>query len=60
VNILRYEKWGVAMNKNRMQEVGKSRVAQVIMADVCNGTVIGIIALWVIWVSTSVLIHFAR
>ncbi len=25
-----------------------------------NGTVIGIIALWVIWVSTSVLIHFAR
>jgi len=48
------------MNKNRMHELGKNRFAQVKMEDICNRTVIGIVALWVIWVSTSVLIHFAR
>jgi len=48
------------MERNRMHELGKSRVAQIKMTDVCNSTVIGIIALWVVWVSTSLLIHFIQ
>jgi hypothetical protein len=48
------------MKRSRMHELGKSRVAQIKMADVCNSTVIGIIAMWVVWVSTSLLIRFLQ
>jgi hypothetical protein len=48
------------MNENRIQELSKNRYEQITMADICNSAVIGIFALWVIWVSTSLLIHFIR
>jgi len=51
-------KKGAAMKDYRKEELGKTRHHQLRMADVCNGTVIGILALWMIWVSTSMLIHF--
>ncbi len=52
-------KKGATMKDYRKEEIGKTRHHQLRMADVCNGTVIGIVALWMIWVSTSVLIHLA-
>ena len=48
------------MKNERMQELGKERYAQITMANICNSTVIGIVALWIIWVSTSLLIHIVR
>lgn len=48
------------MEKSRMRELGKSRVAQIKMADVCNCTVIGIVAIWGVWISTSLLIRFIQ
>ena len=48
------------MSKNIKIELGKSRVSQIKMADVCNSTVIGIFALWVVWVSTSLLINLVK
>ena len=48
------------MAKNRMQELGKKRVAEVRMADIFNGAVIGIIALWSFWFSSTVLIRFVH
>ena len=48
------------MKRNRKHEFGKSRVAQITKEEVCNSTVIGIIALWVVWVSTSLLIRFLQ
>jgi len=48
------------MNENRIKELSKNRYEQINMADICNSAVIGIFALWVIWVSTSLLIHFIR
>ena len=48
------------MEKNIRQELGKSRVAEVKAAHIFNGAVLGIIALWGIWVSTSLLIHFVQ
>jgi hypothetical protein len=48
------------MNENRIQELSKNRDEQINMAEICNSAVIGIFALWVIWVSTSLLIHFIR
>lgn len=48
------------MEKNKIHELGKNRVSQIRMADVCNSTVIGILALWVVWVSTSLLIRFMQ
>lgn len=46
------------MKEKRMHELAKSRVAQIKMADIFNGAVIGIFALWAVWVSTSLLIRF--
>ena len=48
------------MKKTRIRELGKDRLTQIKMADICNSMVIGVFALWVIWVSTSLLIHFSR
>jgi len=48
------------MKKNWNHEPAKTRLAEIKMADVCNRTVIGIIVLWVVWVSTSLLIYFMR
>jgi len=48
------------MKENKMHEIGKNRHAQVKMSDICNSAVIGIFALWMIWISTSVLIHFTK
>ena len=46
------------MKDYRKDKIGKKRHQQLKMADVGNGIVIGIAALWMIWVSTSMLIHF--
>ena len=43
-----------------MQELGKKRVLEINLVDICNSAVIGIFALWMVWVSTSVLIHFMK
>jgi len=48
------------MKENRMHELGKSRVLEIKMADICNSAVIGTVALWAVWVSTSLLIHFMK
>ena len=48
------------MARDRMHELAKNRVTQIKMSDICNSTVIGIFAVWVIWVSTSLLIRFIR
>lgn len=48
------------MRKNRISELGKSRVSQIKMVDICNSAVIGILALWSVWVSTSLLIRFLQ
>ena len=48
------------MKENRIHELNKKRAAEISMSDICNGTVLGIFALWVVWVSTSLLIHFVR
>ncbi|MDX1776273.1 MAG: hypothetical protein R3297_06800 [Desulfobulbales bacterium] len=48
------------MKRIRKHEIGKSRVTQITREDVGTCTVIGIIALWVVWVSTSLLIHFFK
>ena len=48
------------MKENRMHELGKSRVSEIKMTDIWNSAVIGIFALWVVWVSTSMLIHFMK
>jgi len=56
-----YEYRGVVMQKYRMEhDHGKSRVAQMNMADICNGTVIGGFVLWSVWVATSLLLHFMQ
>lgn len=49
-----------SMKENRMQELGKKRVMEIRMSDICNSAVIGILALWLVWVSTSLLIHFIQ
>ena len=48
------------MKNAKMIDLGKNRHAQVKMSDICNGAVIGIFALWVVWISTSVLIHLTK
>lgn len=48
------------MNENRMHELGKNRVAEIKMADIFNSAVIGTFALWLVWVSTSLLIYFTK
>jgi hypothetical protein len=48
------------MKEKRIDELGRDRMARVSKADVFNGTVIGILTLWVVWASTSLLIHFVR
>ncbi len=50
----------MVMREKRMHELAKSRLTEIKMADIFNGTVIGIIALWAVWVSTSLLIHFIK
>jgi hypothetical protein len=47
------------MKDYRKNEIGKNRHQQLRTKDVCNGAVIGLATLWMIWVSTSVLIHLA-
>ncbi len=46
------------MKDYRMQKYDKSRVAHVNTSDVCLSAVIGVFALWLLWVSSSLLIHF--
>ena len=48
------------MNENIMHEMAKNRMSKIKMADICNSVVIGIFALWAVWVSTSMLIHFMK
>jgi len=48
------------MKNNRMYELGKSRVSDIKLTDICSSTVIGIFSLWAVWISTSLLIHFAK
>ncbi len=48
------------MKKKRRHELGKDRVAQTKMTDICNGSVLGILAIWVVWLSTSLLIRFMQ
>ena len=48
------------MKEKRIDELSRNRMSQISKADVFNGTVIGILTLWVVWASTSLLIHFVR
>jgi hypothetical protein len=48
------------MKKNRMHELGKSRVVQIRPADVCISSLLGLFAVWGIWISSSLLISFIR
>ena len=48
------------MKNNRLYELGKSRVSEINKADILNSTVLGIFALWAVWLSTSLIIHFVR
>jgi len=48
------------MRSQKLRELERNRSEQINIADICNSAVIGIFALWVIWVSTSLLIHFIR
>ena len=48
------------MKENRMHELAKNRMSEIKMADICNSAVIGIFALWAVWVSTSLLIYFMK
>lgn len=48
------------MYKQRKLELGKSRAAQIRMADVCSGILIGTLAVWIIWLSSSLLLRFIR
>ena len=48
------------MKDYRINEIGKNRHQQLRMKDVCNAAVIGLAALWMIWISTSVLIHLTK
>ena len=48
------------MKDYRINEIGKKRHQQLRMKDVWNGAVIGLAALWMIWISTSVLIHLTK
>jgi hypothetical protein len=55
-----HEKREAVMEKNRIHEREKSLLAEIKMTDVCNRTVIGVFVLWVVWVSTSLLIFLMR
>jgi hypothetical protein len=46
------------MNKNRRHELGKNRVAQIKIADIFYGALIGIVSVKGIWGSASLLIGF--
>ncbi len=46
------------MKENRMHELGKQRVLEINPVDICNRAVIGTFALWLVWISTSLLIRF--
>jgi hypothetical protein len=46
------------MKDYRKDLIGKRRHAKLKKSEILNGTVIGIASLWLIWVSTSVLLHF--
>jgi hypothetical protein len=48
------------MKDYRKNEIGKNRHQQLKMKDVSNATVLGLAALWMIWISTSVLIHLTK
>ena len=48
------------MKKERMLELGRKRYGQVSVAEIFTSTVMGVFSLWVIWVSTSMLIHFMK
>jgi len=48
------------MGKNRMHELGKSRVVQIRPAEVCISFIIGVITVWGIWISSSLLIRFIQ
>lgn len=48
------------MKRNRIHELGENRVKEIRMADIINGAVIGIIALWSVWFSSTVLIRFMQ
>ena len=48
------------MKTIRINELGRKRHAKIEMAEIFYGAVSGILALWSIWVSTSLLIHFVK
>jgi len=48
------------MHKNWKHEIGKSRVMGINRKNLCFMAVAGILALWIVWISTSVLIHFIQ
>jgi len=48
------------MKDYRKNEIGKNRHHQLRMKDVCNASVLVLAALWMIWFSTSVLIHLTK
>jgi hypothetical protein len=43
-----------------MREQGKARAAEIKMIEVFNSTVVGIVTLWLVWVSSSLLIHIFK
>ena len=43
-----------------MYELGKKRVLEINPVDICNRAVIGTFALWLVWIATSLLIHFMK
>jgi hypothetical protein len=48
------------MKKNVIRVSGKSRVAEMNMTNIFYGAGAGIFSLWMVWVSTSALIHFVK
>ena len=54
------EQWGAGMKESRMHEFGKQRVLEINPVDICNRAAIGTFVLWLIWISTSLLIHFMK
>jgi len=48
------------MQENWRQEHGKSRAVEINRTNICYGAVVGFLALWIVWISTSVLIHFVQ
>ena len=48
------------MDNKRMEELGKVRLSAFRLVDIVNGAAIGALAVWLLWISTSLLIHFMK